>query len=1019
VRRLGAPLRLVVARVRRRPARWTLPALGIGLAAAFAVAVAAESVVAGDQSARSALAAVSPRDRSVRVTWQGVVTPGVARRARLLLRGLGLDGPTEVTLLNPVRLDGIVVRPAAIAPLSRWIDPAQARGLGRCQADSCPMLLAGGRHVPSRLRAYGVRLQVVGAVPLRSQVPLGFSPADAADQPVLLGGDVAGLDALSGLSGVYRTHSWLANLAVARLHSWQLASFEARLDRAQAGLLAMDSQFSLSAPFGGLDDARAQAATARRRLLLTGGSAIAGLVLFILLAGGALRRDQLAELERLRNAGAREGQCTLFVVAESGWLCAVALTLGAGLGMAAAAVLAHTAGEPVGAVLSQGLITPAGGVAVVAGWLAATTLVSASVLARDARIVDVLAIAAAAALVFGLSLNAGDDEALGVLLAPLCCLAAGVLTYRATAGLLRAGEHLVRRGPVLVRLALVSLARAPALPSLAVAFIAVSVGLGGFALAYRATLLRGAADQAANRVPLDATVSASQNFTTPLQDAPLARWRALASGGTVAPVRRTDANYTFGDGTVTVPALGIPADTLTRIHSWRASDGSASLPTLARRLRPAGRVRVAGPALPAGTRWLSVGVVSPALAVTVMADLRDPHGAITQVSLRAAGAGPGRRRARVPAGGWELQALELDESTGLALTNGHQNGENPAAASQFQAHVVLGPVQALPRRGGTQTTVGLGAWRAVGAAVRLRSGNRGSAVVVSFATTGEPGLVRPAQPSDSRPVPVLVDPQAAAAAGPGGRIAMTVDGLPVLVRVIGTLRRFPTLPADDAGFVVADEATLAAALDGQLPGQGRPDELWITTAHPARLRAALHQPPLRQLGFTFRADVEHALRTAPVAAGALGTLIGAAVLSAPLSVLGLLAALLGGARDERIERDLEAQGVGPRARRAELRMRLALASVLGVLVGLGLAVLLTRLAVTSVRAAGGGESPHPPLVSVAPWPQLGAGAIGAIVVLILAGLLATRSLIPKSRASRPAPTLIGDTDGALGDGVVQ
>jgi hypothetical protein len=55
-----APLILVVARGRRRPARWLLPGLGIALAAAFAVGVAAESQIAGDQSARSVLAAASP-----------------------------------------------------------------------------------------------------------------------------------------------------------------------------------------------------------------------------------------------------------------------------------------------------------------------------------------------------------------------------------------------------------------------------------------------------------------------------------------------------------------------------------------------------------------------------------------------------------------------------------------------------------------------------------------------------------------------------------------------------------------------------------------------------------------------------------------------------------------------------------------------------------------------------------------------------------------------------------------------
>jgi hypothetical protein len=45
----------------------------------------------------------------------------------------------------------------------------------------------------------------------------------------------------------------------------------------------------------------------------------------------------------------------------------------------------------------------------------------------------------------------------------------------------------------------------------------------------------------------------------------------------------------------------------------------------------------------------------------------------------------------VPPGRWELEALELDEPTGVAITNGHQNGENPAAATQSATRVALGP----------------------------------------------------------------------------------------------------------------------------------------------------------------------------------------------------------------------------------------------------------------------------------------------------------------------------------------
>jgi hypothetical protein len=1007
---------LAAARGRRRPARWLLPVLGIALAAAFAAGVAAQSQVAGDQSARSVLDGTSRLGSEVRVTWQGAVSPGVANQARDLLRGLGLGSQTEVVLMNPVRLGGVVVRPAAISPLDRWLPGIPPGRLGPCRAERCPMLLAGPGPVPSTLAAIGVRIQVVGSAPLRSAVPLGFVPSNAGvtgSMPVLVTWDVAGLESLPGLSGVYRAHSWLAPLTTTGLRGWQLGGAEDRLARAQARLLLNGSQFSLSAPFTALDEARAQASAAPQRLQLAGGGAVAALALFIVLAGGGLRRDQQAELERLRNAGARTGHCVMFVAVEAGWLCAVALSVGVAAGAGAAALLASGEGEPAGAILMHSLITPAGAITLAAGWLAATVLLGALVLLRSARLTDVLAVAAASALVAALAEGPGSDHALALLLAPLCCAAVGVLTFRAAGVVLRGAERVARGGPVLARLAFVNLARSPGVQALAIAFIAVAIGLGGFALAYRSTLVRSAADQAADRVPLDALVSPGPDFSTPLEVAPLQRWQELAASANpssaVLPVRRTDANYASGGGTVTVPALGVPADGLTLVRGWRESDGSAPLAALARRLEPAGPVRVPGPMLPADARWLSLRASSPGIAVDVTADLRDPQGAIRQVAFGTAGAGGGFLRASVPPGRWELEALELDEPAGLDITNGHQNGENPAAATQSRTRVALGPLLALQAGGRSLLRVPLGAWRGVGAAATPAPASTAPASTapagtapagtapagtgvasVTFTASGTPGVLRPAQPADTHPVPVLADAQTAAAAEPGGRIALTVDGLPVIARVVGVLSRFPTLPSDAAGFVVADEATLAAVLDAQLPGQGRADELWIGTGHPDRLRAALGSGPLAQLDSSFRLDLEHQLRDAPVARGVLGTLIAATVLSVVLAVVGLLAALFGAARDGRVESDLREQGVGPRGLRAELRVRLTLVSVLGVVAGLAIAVLLTRLAVASVRSVGAVASPRPPVVTVVPWAALAAWGAGTLAVLAIAGSLATR-----------------------------
>ena len=1013
-----APLVLVIARGRRRPGRWLLPAVGIALAAAFAVGVAAEAQIAGDQSARSVLGAASPLDTQVRVVWQGPVTPGVAARARALLRGLGPGTPTETLLLNGVRVGGIVVRPAAITQPGRWVSGPWPARLGPCRPQRCPMLFVGGGpapKVPSSLATLGVSIEVVGSAPLRSAVPLGFAPASGDSLPVLVTGDVAGLDSLSGLSGVYRTHSWLAPLPVAGLRSWQLAGAEGRLAGAQARLLTSGSQFSLSAPFAILDEARAQAGAAPQRLLLAGGGVITALAMFIALAGGGLRRDQRAEIGRLGNAGARTRHCAAFVAAECGWLAAAALGAGAAAGIGAAALLARAQGEPAGAILTHSVLTPAGFTALGAGWLAATVLLGALVLLRGTRLTDILAVAAASALVAALAAGGGGDQALALLLAPLCCAAAGVLTFRLAGAALRGAERVARDGPVLLRLALVNLARSSGVPALAIAFIAVATGLGGFALAYRATLIRSAADQAADRVPLDVLVSAGPDFTTPLDLASLQRWQALASGpaksGTVAPVRRAEANYTAGAGTVTVPALGIPAADLAGIHGWRESDGPAPLAVLARRLAPSGPVRTAGPALTAGTRWLSLRASAQGFEVAVTADLRDPQGTIRQVSFGTAGPGGAVLRAAVPPGQWELEALELDEPSGLAATNGHQNAENSGAVTVSSARVALGPLAVQPASGPSRT-VSLGAWRGAGAAATAGLAASGAVVTVTFSPSSAPGVVRPAQPADTSPVPVLTDPATAASAGPEGRIALTVDGLPVTARVAGVLRRFPALPAGSAGFVIADEATLAAALDAQLPGRGQPNELWISTGQPGRLRAALGSGPLAQLDSSFRADIDQQLLRAPLARGVDGTLTAAAVLSLVLAVTGLLTALLGGARDQRAESDLTGQGVGPRGLQAELRARLALASAAGVIAGLGITVLLTRLAVAGVRAAGTVADPSPPVVTVVPWAELAGWGAGTLALLALASWLATRTMIA-SRRGRRTPRRPG-TEGGPG-----
>ena len=126
-------------------------------------------------------------------------------------------------------------------------------------------------------------------------------------------------------------------------------------------------------------------------------------------------------------------------------------------------------------------------------------------------------------------------------------------------------------------------ARTPAAPSLAIAFIAVSIGLGGFALAYRATLLRATADQAANRVPLDAMVGPPP--ATSRRRSALAGWRAGSRwrrgrrGRCVARgVRRPAAG-----GDSPVPLWAFPRPRCRCMHGWRAATARLRSARLARR----------------------------------------------------------------------------------------------------------------------------------------------------------------------------------------------------------------------------------------------------------------------------------------------------------------------------------------------------------------------------------------------------------------------------------------------------
>src|SRR5207237_2469399 len=140
--------------------------------------------------------------------------------------------------------------------------------------------------------------------------------------------------------------------------------------------------------------------------------------------------------------------------------------------------------------------------------------------------------------------------------------------------------------------------------------------------------------------------------------------------------------------------------------------------------------------------------------------------------------------------------------------------------------------------------------------VQALGGNRISYLVSPQLTS----RFRARQLTDARPVPVLATPRIAAVAGPDGRLPLEVEGQPLTVRVVGTVKRFPTVDGDA---VVADGAALTTALDADSPGSAVTNEVWVSAHDPS----ALDRPPFKVLAVQTHAQVERALQSEPVARG--------------------------------------------------------------------------------------------------------------------------------------------------------
>ncbi len=975
-------------RLVRRGGTVALAAAGIAAGTAVVFGVLGGTTVAQDRAVAQAIERIPVGSRSVRAVWFGVPgqaeesQPTLDRRVRAALAPIGLGRPVSLVLFRESTLAGRFVGLGAVDGLAPFVELESGRLPRRCTAARCEVVRLRGRGaIPN---APGLRLLEVGTATLRSRALFGdfLAPTDnalgraqvspsiaqavryhrPAPPPLLLAEGVAELASAPALANAYRSYAWVSSLGEGQPRLWQIDSVAWATARARSELQAHSSSFDLVAPTEELREAQQASRAAGRRLLLVGGESAALLFAFAVLAALGLRRDLELSRTRLEWAGARRWQLALAALAETAAVAVAGAVAGYLAGLAASAIAAARAGAPVAAVLAHSVLAPRGVVLAAAVAAAAWAVLFATVSVRPLRVrraavspVDVAAAAAVAFVLFAVARGTADEvrlardggSAVGLLLLPgLLTFGAAVLFARLLRPALRLLAIAARGRGSATRLAALSLARDPGRAVVAAAFLVVSFGLALFAEGYRATLDRGEADQAAFAVPVDYTVREDLGRLIPVLDAaPLTRLRALVPGADVVPVLRLMGGVGRLEGDTGITLLGLPPATIERLSGWRDDFSSRSRRELARRIDAPGELT--GARLPPGADELRV-VAGSSAAVRVDAVVRRRDGRFQRFELGVTPAsGTAVLRARLPAAarGGLLVQIVLRPATRLV-----DRGADAGKAA-------FGTL----RLGSLPGTTSWRGWIGTGGA---RPRPDGDGLLVPYTLTDQADtVVRPRQPTDVAPPPVLATPRLAAAAGPGGVLPLAVAGERISVRVVGTVLRFPGLGHQG---VVGDGDALAAALNIARPGAAEPNELWLALrpgAARAALDRALAQRPYSLLAVQSRSALEAEARSDPIGHGTLLTLVAAALVALALALAGLVLTVLSDLRDERgAFFDLESQGAAPALLRRIVRLRALAVALFGIaaggLTGLVLGALVTDLVAVTARAT----SAEPPLL---------------------------------------------------------
>jgi ABC-type antimicrobial peptide transport system permease subunit len=1002
--RLRAPASVAFARLRARPGRSLLVVVGVAAATALLAAVLGGGLAARDRGLQRSLAALPAFQRSFTVDSFdlpfGKTYAQADHAARAALALVTPTAPTATTFFPELRIDNQLVGLGGTDDLRTSYRLLSGRWPAVCSATRCEVVQL-GRGGSARLDEGGIHLVRVGfAEPIDTETPF------RTDIPVFLTSSAGAFDRLPAFQGISRNHQWTVPLDPKKVHVWQVSKILAGESAAQALLAAAGGEtYTLTGADATLQSAQRDGRVSSQRLVLVGGEVSALLLGFALVAAVGLRRGVWNEARRLSQRGARRGQVWLAVATEVGAMTITGVVLGVVVGAIAVVIIASAVGLPAGQLLDHSVGTSLGAAIVAGAWIVATVGIVVAVRAperrgrRGLRPIDVAALGALAAVVLAVtstSATAGVESSrsrlLYTVLPGLVCFVAAVAAGRLLGPAMRLGERWTRQAAAALHLAFLALARAPARTVATVGFLIVSIGLALFAASYRATLQDGARDEAAFAVPLDYTLSEGPGLVLPLDAARLSRYDQIAPGVSAYPVlRRTATVAGAGTSALAPTVLGIPSAAIEKLH-WRSDFSGLAPRKISQLVGAGGPVSLRGVPIPAGTGKVGLDVLVRGVPVTFDLVVTDANGRLRKLRLGSRGDGRSHVAAAMPS--WARTVIGLE--TSLEANQAHQLAHRQAGGSNTFNPLGSTRLGALTTQSGRVLTD----WRDF---VATSNGQLDHGLLTYSFELDQSIFARRPQATDNHALPAIVSTNIARAA-PGGYLTLDFQGAEVQAQIVGTARRFPDSQDLGQGFVVVDESRFATALGADAPGTSDPDELWLSG--PPSAEAAFKKPPFWSLELASRRDLRAQASSQPLAQGITVTLAAAGIVALLLAAIGVWVTLVSDARDERGELfDLEAQGVAPGTLRNQLRLRSVVLLAFGIVGGLVLGLVLSRLVVSVVSVSAETSNPVPPLVTDPAWGTV-AVALGLLTVLVL-GLteLTARHALRGQTPSRGAWTL--------------